>query len=727
MKKRRFLALLTALTLIIPTVITNNISTSEAAGTLINDDFEDGLGEWIPRGEEEFVELSSEEARSGSQSLKVSNRTETWNGPMCDKTDVLTLGITYDFSVYVKYVGNSYSNNQGFSLQLQYNDGIEDQYKNIMTSSVPKGQWTLLEGEYTVPTDASDVYLYVETEWSTSPSPQDLMDFYIDDFTARPTELPDIEDEVPGLKDVFSNYFVVGGAATVSEIGPAPAKELMLKHYNSLTFGNELKPDAVLDYNATIGYMEDNNNQVNPQINLRASRTLFEFAEANNIPVRGHTLVWHSQTPDWFFRENYSQNSNDPWASKEVMLQRMENYIKNVMELIEDTYPNVDVYAWDVVNEAVDPNTSTGMRNPGSNNVTNGNSLWMQTVGEEFIVKAFEYARKYAPEGCKLFYNDYNEYEDKKSDFIYDILVELKSKNLVDGMGMQSHWVMEYPSLDMFERSVRKYNSLDLEMHLTELDMRQPNNDANALNAQARRYKSLINKVVELQNEGMNITTVIFWGVTDRTSWLGGYPLLFDGDYKAKPAFFSIIEDYIGDIPTPSPKPDPTPTPKPDVPTPTPIPDPTPTPKPDVPTPTPTPGVTPIPGDVQPLASVTSSVSGNTVNQNYSLVSEKGTIDLSKLKIVFTADGMSTANQNLWCDHAALQLNVAPWYAALTSSVKGEISNQSLVITVDSDETLSPGDGALTLNIRFAKTDWSNYGTLSNEKVTVYYDGKLVQ
>ena len=177
----------------------------------------------------------------------------------------------------------------------------------------------------------------------------------------------------------------------------------MSKHYNCLTFGNELKPDAVLDYDATIEYMEDNNDQINPQINLRASRTLFEYAEEHNIPVRGHTLVWHSQTPDWFFRENYSDNPNDPWASKEVMLQRLENYIKNVMELVEETYPNLDIYAWDVVNEAVDPNTSSGMRNPGSNNLTNGNSLWMETIGEEYIVKAFEYARKNAPEDCKLF------------------------------------------------------------------------------------------------------------------------------------------------------------------------------------------------------------------------------------------------------------------------------------------------------------------------------------
>jgi endo-1,4-beta-xylanase len=706
--KRKILAFLVVCALILPAV--NKIPVPKAAETLIYDDFETDLNGWGPRGEDEIVELSTEEAYSGKQSVKVTNRTETWNGPMCDKTDELEFGVTYNFSIYVKYVGNSYSNTQNFSLQLQYNDGVDDRYMNIKTAPVYKGQWTLLQGEYTVPTDATDVHIYVETEFKNSPSSQDLMDFYIDDFKAVPATLPEIETDIPSLKDVFSDYFLVGGASTVPELGPAPAKELILKHYNCLTFGNELKPDAVLDYDATIAYMEANDgDQVNPQVNLRAARALFEFAQKYNIPVRGHTLVWHNQTPDWFFRENYSQDSSAPWASKEVMLQRLENYIKNVMNLIEETYPDVEIYAWDVVNEAVDPNTSTGMRNPGSNNVTSGNSLWMQTVGKDFIEKAFEYARKYAPAGCKLFYNDYNEYEDRKSDLIYDILANLKSKNLIDGMGMQSHWTMEYPSINMFETAVRKYNKLGLEIHLTEIDMRQPNNDSYSLNAQAARYKTFINKAVELKKEGMNITAIIFWGVTDKTSWLGGYPLLFDGDYKAKPAFYSIIEDYKDGTPTITPTPLVTPTPTPLV------------------TPTPTPSVTPAPGDARPVVTVKTSNSGNTVSQNYTLTAEGGTIDLSKVKIVFTADGMSNEEQNLWCDHAALQLNTNPFYVPLTDKTKGEITNQSLILTIDSNTTLEAGQGKFVADVRFAKKDWSSYDTLTNPIVKVYYDGQLVQ
>ncbi|WP_010248132.1 endo-1,4-beta-xylanase [Acetivibrio cellulolyticus] len=543
MLKKKLATLLTACVITAVSIIGSFTTIADvSAGNLINDDFETGISGWGPRGDE-TVELSTEQAHSGTSSVKISNRTQTWNGAIADKSETLTLGETYTLSVYLKYVGDSYASSQRFSLQLQYNNGA-DVYKNIKTIAVNKGTWTLLEGQLTVPLDAKDVKIYVETEWKSSPSTQDLLDFYIDDFVAMPATLPEIEKDIASLKDVFSGYFKVGGAAAAGEIAPKPGKELFLKHYNSITFGNELKPDSVLDYNATIAYLEANpGDQVNPQVSLRAAKTLLDFARDNNIPVRGHVLVWHAQTPDWFFRENYSQDESAPWVSKEIMLQRLENYIKNVMELIKKEYPTVNFYAWDVVNEAVDPNTSTGMRNPGSNNKTSGNSLWMKTVGEDFIVKAFEYARKYAPADCKLFYNDYNEYEDKKMGYIVNILTNLKAKGLVDGMGMQSHWIMEYPSISMVENAVRKYNSLGLEVQLTEIDIKNTDNSASGLERQAERYQQFITKIAALKKEGLNITALVFWGVTDATSWLGGYPLLFNGEYKAKPAFYSIVKN----------------------------------------------------------------------------------------------------------------------------------------------------------------------------------------
>lgn len=556
MLKKKLTTLLTVCAILTVSLIGSFATTTTRvfAGNLITDDFESDISGWGPRGDE-TVELSTEQAHSGTNSIKVSNRTATWHGAMADKTEALSLGETYTLSLYLKYVADSAAGSQNFSLQLQYSDGTENVYRNIKTLAVNKGTWTLLDGQLTIPLDAQDVKIYVESEWKSSPNTQDLLDFYIDDFAAVPKALPEIEKDIASLKDVFSGYFKVGGAATAGELAPKPARDLFLKHYNSITFGNELKPDSVLDYNATIAYLEENpEDQVNPQVSIRAAKTQLDFARDNNIPVRGHVLVWHSQTPDWFFRENYSKEESAACVSKEVMLQRLENYIKNLLELIETEYPTVDFYAWDVVNEAVEPNNSDGMRSPGSNNVSPGSSLWMKVVGEDFIVKAFEYARKYAPEDCKLFYNDYNEYEDRKLDYIVKILTTLKSKGLVDGMGMQSHWIMDYPSLSMVESAVRKYDALGLEVQLTEIDIKNTDNSTYGLERQATRYQQFINKIADLKKEGLNITSVVFWGVTDTTSWLGGYPLLFDGEYKAKPAFYSIIKD-VTPLATPTPTP----------------------------------------------------------------------------------------------------------------------------------------------------------------------------
>ncbi|WP_077611040.1 endo-1,4-beta-xylanase [Clostridium sp. Marseille-P2415] len=683
MKRKKIISFLMVFTLFMGTCcyIPKTVSAATNGESIVND-FETGLNGWGPRGSE-TVSLSTEQAHSGEYSLKVSNRTQTWHGAASNETDELTLGETYVFGIWLYYTGDTYSGTNNFSLQLQYNDGVNDQYKTIKTAAVTKGSWTYLEGQYTIPTDAANVYIYVESEYKSSPGTQDFMDFYIDDFKAAPADLPEIEEDIASLKDVFSPYFHMGAASTASELAPSPAKDLILKHYNLLTPGNELKPESVLDHDATIAYLKKNpDDQTNPQVNLRAARTLLEFARDNHIPVRGHTLVWHSQTPDWFFKENYSTDPSAPWVSKEVMLKRLENYIKNLMGLLKETYPTVEFYAWDVVNEAVDPNTSTGMRNPGSNNTTAGNSPWMQTIGPEYIEKAFEYARKYAPEGCKLFYNDYNEYEDKKSSFIYNILKDLKEKGLVDGMGMQSHWTMDYPSISMFETAARKYASLGLELQLTELDIKQPSNTESALAAQADRYKLLMNKAVNLKKEGINITAVILWGVTDRTSWLGGYPLLFNGEYKAKPAYYSIIQGLNED-------PDDPPAGK-------------------------------------ATATVTTTNNGNSISQKYTVTANGGAIDLSKLTLTFTADGMSSAIQNVWCDNAALQLSSAPWYSSINNYVTGSISDQTLTLTIK-EKTELPEDGKLVMDIRFAKADWSSYDKLSDPVLHVYYDGTLIE
>ena len=223
------------------------------------------------------------------------------------------------------------------------------------------------------------------------------------------------------------------------------------------------------------------------------------------------------------------------------MIKRLENYIKNLMQTLKDEYPEVEFYAWDVVNEAFSEQGT--MREAGSNNIVSGQSAWVKVFGDDsFINYAFKFARKYAPEGCKLFYNDYNEYTPAKRDGIIKKIKELVKEGNIDGIGMQSHIGMSYPSIELYEEAFRKYDELGLEIHITELDIDQKSNSQENMLDLAQRYQDVFNLFKKLVNKGVNLTAVITWGISDSSSWIGGYPNLFDTDYQAKDAFYAVAD-----------------------------------------------------------------------------------------------------------------------------------------------------------------------------------------
>ncbi|MGN0677488.1 MAG: endo-1,4-beta-xylanase, partial [Ruminococcus sp.] len=379
--------------------------------------------------------------------------------------------------------------------------------------------------------DMTNVYIYFESG--------NTENIYIDDFSI--TKAPSVEiEDIPSLKEIYAPYFNIGTAIGTSTVASQPLKDLIDKHFDRVTPGNELKPESLLDREACIEAGNDN-----PQISLANARTFLDFCRDNNLPVRGHTLVWHSQTPDWFFKENYADDGD--YVSKETMLLRMENYIKNVMTTIAEEYPTVEFYAWDVVNEAWLDDGS--VRKPGGYNIDTNTSGWVQVFGDNsFIEPAFEYARKYAPEGCKLYYNDYNEYIDGKTNAIYNMAMELKEKGLIDGIGMQSHLDVGFPTVSQYRKALEKFASTGLDIQVTELDITTPSNSESDLKKQAEMYDGIMQACVEFSD---SISAVVFWGITDDGSWRATkYPLLFDADYKAKPAYYSIIDGL--DVPATS-------------------------------------------------------------------------------------------------------------------------------------------------------------------------------
>lgn len=503
-------------------------------------DFEDSTNQgWNGRGDASAA-LSTQYAHSGTQSLYVSGRTQLWNGATRSAADIMVAGGYYNIGCYVLYDGAQYSDTQKFSINLQYDLNGQENYYTIATETANKGEWTYVGSEFTVPAGATNFYIYVQTGYTSAPTEQDLMNFYMDDAIGQHLPDPAIQEDITALQDAYADYFKIGCACADSEFNQNATKDLILKHYNSLTLGNELKPDSVLDQALSQAYVQETGDDTMPQISLDEADEMLRFAGENDIPVRGHVLVWHSQTPDWFFKENF--DSDGAWVSKEKMTQRLENYIKLVMETLAADYPDVEFYAWDVVNEAA--SDAGTIRDPGSNNEVNGQSAWVKVYGDQsYIPLAFEYARKYAPEGCKLFYNDYNEYSPNKQAYIIsDILTPLIEADLIDGMGMQSHISESYPSIDLYRESIQQYADLGLEIQITELDISEKSNEYADQLTLAQRYQDVFKLYKEMKDSGVNLTAVVLWGITDSTSWIGGYPLLFDKDYQAKPAYYAVID-----------------------------------------------------------------------------------------------------------------------------------------------------------------------------------------
>lgn len=342
----------------------------------------------------------------------------------------------------------------------------------------------------------------------------------------------DTKSDAKTLKEAFDGDFKVGVATTSGYLSDEDRAAQIKEDFNSITMENEMKPESLLDWEGS-----EKSKDGMPVIKEETLGKALKAAQEAGIPLRGHTLVWYSQTPEWFFSKKYDPSKG--YVDKATMKKRMESYIKQVLTYCKENYPGV-VYAWDVVNEAV-----------GDDGDYRTESMWYETYGDfSYITDAFTFARKYAEEGTKLFLNDYNEYMAQKRDLLYAKVVELHDAGILDGVGMQSHWDMDFPSVDLFETALEKYASIDgIEIQLTEIDMHNNDDSEEGLKKQAERYKEFFDVITKMKREGKaNITSVTFWGLKDGESWLSGtkgetsYPLLFTDDMEKKPCYDSILE-----------------------------------------------------------------------------------------------------------------------------------------------------------------------------------------
>lgn len=334
--------------------------------------------------------------------------------------------------------------------------------------------------------------------------------------------------QVLTLKEAYRGYFDIGVAVSGRAL-KTDEGAFILQQFNSLTAENAMKPGVLQPKQGVY--------------NWREADSIAAFARRNGLKLRGHTLCWHQQVPAWFF---YDANNN--LVNKEELLRRLQEHITAVVARYKDV-----VYAWDVVNEVISDSPAEVYRN----------SLWYQIAGEDFISKAFEYAHA-ADERALLFYNDYNEISATKRAKIITMIKNLQQKGVpIHGVGLQAHWSVTEPVEEQLDATLEDFSKLGIKMHITELDVSVHKKEHNARQrlptdsdtlytkekeaAQTTAYKMFFRLFRKYRKY---ISSVTFWNISDRHSWLDyfpvnkrkDYPLLFDKNLQPKQAYWEVVK-----------------------------------------------------------------------------------------------------------------------------------------------------------------------------------------
>lgn len=340
-----------------------------------------------------------------------------------------------------------------------------------------------------------------------------------------------------------STYGHVGTCINYSQLTNQSVLNHVKSQYNSITLENEMKPDSLLGGYAnkisvsqakSMGYYIPDNYKEStvPKINFDTVDKVMKICYENGIGMRAHTLVWHSQTPQWFFKNEYSASNG--YVSQSVMDARMEFYIKTVMNHVYSSRYGSCVYAWDVVNEYLHAT----------------NSGWEAVYGKcgnrpAFVKRAYQYAYDcldyYGLSGkVSLFYNDFNTYMEV-NDVITMINYINSDKKLCNGVGMQSHVGTTFPSVDYYTQALKAFVNAGFEVQITELDT-----SSKSISDQANYVYQLMKNVNSVKKSGGNISGITLWGISDDVSWISAseYPLLFSSLNVPKDSYYKFIQAY---------------------------------------------------------------------------------------------------------------------------------------------------------------------------------------
>ncbi|MDD3880808.1 MAG: endo-1,4-beta-xylanase [Eubacteriales bacterium] len=481
---------------------------SASPNNIYESDFSQDTDGWYPRSGDGAAQLAQ-----NAGFITITGRSDTWNSPGRDFE--LIAGESYKIEFEIR---QDELESAEFILSSAYTVASSESYTNIMSGSVGSGVWKKMSGIYIAP--AADKYtLYIETKGNAS------LSYSIRSFSVIKNS-PTYSYDIPSLRELYASAFDFGTAVTQNEAVNKKRMDFYASQFSIMTPGNELKPDSVLDVSASKRLVTSTGDEKSVAVHFTAAAPLLDYCKENGIKVHGHVLVWHSQTPDAFFRAGYDNKAD--FVDRDTMLARLESYIKQIMEYMDANYPGL-IVSWDVVNEAIDDNGGALRQ-----------SNWTKVVGDDFIERAFEYARKYAPEGTLLVYNDYNTPIEPKLTGICALLDRLVAEGNIDCYGFQAHLGESTPTPSKMRAAMEKIAAKGLKLRISELDITISKDNEVFFKTQAYRYKSMMELFLEYKDI---IEAVQVWGVCDDLSWRASqFPLLFDKYCQPKPAFNALVE-----------------------------------------------------------------------------------------------------------------------------------------------------------------------------------------
>lgn len=357
------------------------------------------------------------------------------------------------------------------------------------------------------------VLLIIASVAATSCATRDLR--YLEEYS------DELQIRLPAIYEVYEKDFLVGAAVEPDQLDAAEGA-LLRYHFNSLTAENAMKFSSV--------------HPAENEWTFEGADAIADYARAYGKKLRGHTFVWHHPATinEWMF-----YHPDGTMKSREEVLAILEDHIRVMM----DRYGDV-VYAWDVVNEAIDISESDNMRR----------TPWYEAIGPDYVDQAFIIAHQINP-NAKLFYNDYQTYEPVKQDALYDLLKGMIERGVpIDGFGMQNHLTLAHPQVEVLDRTIGRFGELGLELHITELDMSLYTHEFETLDEapvnyklhQGHRYQQIMDVY---RSHSDRLTSVTFWGFHDGHTWLTGepynrpdWPLPFSADLRSKFAYMGIAQ-----------------------------------------------------------------------------------------------------------------------------------------------------------------------------------------